>query len=149
MSIENYPCNLSPNGFCPDCTNDGPLCDFDECPLVLVNHYVKVPDGMDFNTEFPTYILAYCPDTVSWFATNKRFFYYEYPTEFKTEDEAIKFFRSHAAEFYRIGKEITEYLPSFAVGVVFLDNTGESICVCEERNDEAMKRARDDDYAEF
>lgn len=60
MSIKNYPCNLSPNGFCPDCTNDGPLCDFDECPYV-----------------------------------------------------------------------------------------GESICVCEECNDEAMNRARDDDYAEF
>ena len=36
--------------------------------------YEKVPDGFSFSTEFDTYILAYCPDDCTWFATNKRFF---------------------------------------------------------------------------
>lgn len=31
MSIR-YPCPIAPGGFCPDCTSDGPICDFDICP---------------------------------------------------------------------------------------------------------------------
>lgn len=27
-----YPCLLAPGGLCPDCTSDGPPCDFDMCP---------------------------------------------------------------------------------------------------------------------
>lgn len=27
--------------------------------------YEELPDGMDFSTTFPTYILAFCPDTDS------------------------------------------------------------------------------------
>ena len=46
--------------------------------------YEKVPDGMDFSTEFDTYIIAYCPDQCEWFVTNHRFFYYEYDMEFAT-----------------------------------------------------------------
>lgn len=30
MSIK-YPCDIAPGGICPDCTNDGPLCEFDTC----------------------------------------------------------------------------------------------------------------------
>lgn len=30
MSIR-YPCEIAPGGVCPDCTNDGPLCEFDTC----------------------------------------------------------------------------------------------------------------------
>ena len=41
--------------------------------------YESIPDGYEFSTEFPTYILGFCPDTDSWFATNQRFFFYEYP----------------------------------------------------------------------
>ena len=47
--------------------------------------YKTVPQEFDFNTEFPTWIIAFCPDTDSWFVTNKRFFYYEYEKEFETE----------------------------------------------------------------
>lgn len=34
--------------------------------------YEPLPDvdGVTFNTKFPTYILAFCPDSDSWFATN-------------------------------------------------------------------------------
>lgn len=56
----------------------------------------------DFNTEFPTYILAFCPDTDTWFATNKRFFFYEYDKEFQTKDEAELFFCKNAQIFYDI-----------------------------------------------
>lgn len=56
-------------------------------------YYVTIPDEYDFNTEFDTYIIAFCPDTDSWFVTNKRFFYYEYNKEFETEEDGIDFFK--------------------------------------------------------
>ena len=37
MDKLNYPCDKTPNGLCVDCTNDGPLCDFDECKYMSLN----------------------------------------------------------------------------------------------------------------
>ena len=31
MNKLNHLCNKTPNRLCVDCTNDGPLCEFDEC----------------------------------------------------------------------------------------------------------------------
>ena len=45
--------------------------------------YVEIQKEYDFTTEFPTWIIAYCVDTDSWFCTNQRFFYYEYPEDWK------------------------------------------------------------------
>lgn len=87
--------------------------------------YQKVPDGMDFSTEFDTYIIAYCPDLCEWFATNKRFFYFEYEKEFPTESDAVAYFKSHVQEFYDIEIQIAEYRPSFAFGKVWLSTTNE------------------------
>ena len=39
--------------------------------------YEELPEGKNFSDTFPTYILAFCPDTDSWFATNERYFFYE------------------------------------------------------------------------
>lgn len=47
--------------------------------------YERIQDGFDFDTKFQTCILAFCPDTDSWFVTNERFFYYEYPMCYKTK----------------------------------------------------------------
>lgn len=83
--------------------------------------YEAVPDGYTFSSTFDTYILGYCPDTLSWFATNQRFFYFEYDKEFSTKEEAEKYFREHAKEFYEIELKITDYRPSFADKTIYLD----------------------------
>lgn len=99
--------------------------------------YVSVPDGMDFSTEFDTYILAFCPDSDSWFATNKRFFYYEYPKDFASEEMAIRYFKDNAKDFYDIEMKIGVYKPSFTVGAIHLDNTRETIIIDKEKYENA------------
>ena len=42
MNKLNYPCNKTPNGLCIDCTNDGPLCDFDECKYMNQNQKLEI-----------------------------------------------------------------------------------------------------------
>ena len=37
MNKLNYQCDKTPNGLCIDCTNDGPLCDFDECKYISLH----------------------------------------------------------------------------------------------------------------
>ena len=81
--------------------------------------YVTIPEEYDFTTEFPTWIIAYCVDTDSWFCTNQRFFYYEYPDEFQCEDDAITYFKNHIDEFIKLNREMH---PKKADGV-FLENT--------------------------
>ena len=80
---------------------------------------VSIPDEYDFSTEFPTWIIAYCPDINSWFCTNKRFFYYEYPEEFQCEKDAIHYFVNHLEKFV----ELTRELYSKKTNEVFLENT--------------------------
>lgn len=61
---------------------------------------------MSFDTEFPTWIIAYCVDSNSWFCTNKRFFYYEYPVEFGSENDGIEYFKEHVYEFFKLSQEM-------------------------------------------
>lgn len=82
---------------------------------------VSIPEEFGFNTEFPTWIIAYCVDADSWFCTNKRFFYYEYPMEFQSESAAIEYFRNNVPEFIKLSREM---YPK-AVDSVFLENTFE------------------------
>lgn len=91
--------------------------------------YESIPDGMDFSTEFPAYILAFCPDICSWFATNQRFFYYEYPMDFPNEDAAIGYFKRNPDVFMNLEKRMVSYRPSFLEGGVWLENTNELIPV--------------------
>lgn len=81
--------------------------------------YVTVPDGYDFTTEFPSWIIAYCPDTNSWLCTNQRFFYYEYPEEFQCENDAATYFRNHIGDFIKLNNEMHPR----KVDSVFLENT--------------------------
>ena len=72
--------------------------------------YKEIPSGYDFSSTFDTWILAYCPDIGSWFATNERFFFYEYPMEFENEEAAIKYFKENPGVFLKIEEDIgTEY----------------------------------------
>ena len=75
----------------------------------------------DFSTEFPTWIIAYCPDTDSWFCTNKRFFYYEHDAEFACEKDAIDYFKANITEFSRLNRELSCHKRAD----VFLENTRE------------------------
>ena len=85
--------------------------------------YEEIPDGYDFNTIFPTWIIGFCPDTGSFFVTNKRFFFYEFEKEFKSEDEGIEFFESNLLFFYQLQNRLMKYLPTFLKNKIFLDNT--------------------------
>lgn len=93
---------------------------------IIIAHE-RLPGVYDFNTEFDTYILAYCPDTCSWFATNKRFFYFEYPKEFGSEEEALEFIRNHAHIFLDFEESLGIYRPDFAADKIFIDNTKECV----------------------
>ena len=96
--------------------------------------YKSVPDGFDFDSEFPTYIIAFCPDTDSWFVTNKRFFYYEYPVEFEDENSGISYFKEHAEIFVKLEEDMKiERYSEYRCGV-WLYNTNEFI-KSEEQND--------------
>lgn len=86
-----------------------------------------LPDEMNFSTEFSTYILAFCPDTDSWFATNQRFFYYEYPMDFPNEEAAISYFKRNPDVFLKLEESMEVHRPSFFNGGVWLDNTKEFV----------------------
>ena len=55
-----------------------------------------------FNKKHKTWIIAYCPDNNSWFTTNERNFYYEYPDEFQSENDAKHYFRQNIKDFVNI-----------------------------------------------
>jgi hypothetical protein len=82
---------------------------------------IEISDEYGFGSEFPTWIIAYCPDTDSWFCTNKRFFYYEYSKEFECENDAIEYFRNHVPEFTQLNHEL---YPK-RTRRIFLENTRE------------------------
>lgn len=88
--------------------------------------YKEIPEEYDFTTEFSTWIIAYCIDTNSWFCTNKRFFYYEYPEEFQSENEAIKYFRNNVFTFLKLNNEMYPKKNDN----VFLENTKELMGFC-------------------
>lgn len=89
--------------------------------------YVAIPDGYNFNTEFDTYIIAFCPDTDSWFVTNQRFFYYEYDKEFVTEEDGIAFFKNNPKIFYDEEIRMDVYRPSFRKNGVWLENINDLV----------------------
>lgn len=83
--------------------------------------YIEIQEEYNFSTEFPTWIIAYCIDTNSWFCTNQRFFYYEYNKEFQSENDAIEYFRNNIPEFFKLNRKM---YPK-KVNSVLLENTGE------------------------
>lgn len=93
--------------------------------------YEELPDGVNFDTKFLTYILAFCPDTDSWFATNERAFFYEYPMDFPNEETAIAYFKRNPEVFMNLENGMVKYRPSFRDGGVFLENIKELIAVPE------------------
>ena len=83
--------------------------------------YKEVPKEYDFDHKFDTWIIAFCPDTLDWFVTNERFFFYEYNKEFNSEQEAIDYFLDNALEFYKIEEQIMK-IPEFTQNKLWLSN---------------------------
>lgn len=77
----------------------------------------------NYNKEFDTYIIAFCPDTDSYFITNKRGFYYEYQGEFISESTAIDFFTRHINIFIDIRNELLKNMGQRAKDSIYLENT--------------------------
>ena len=91
--------------------------------------YIKLPNDTNFNKKFPTWIIAFCPDTNSWFVTNERYFYFEFPFEFKTEQAGIDYFVENPSIFYGIETEICRRNLEFDECTVYLDNINAEVKV--------------------
>ena len=65
-------------------------------------------EEMPSNASIPhnTWIIAFCPDSDSFFATNKRAFFWETEEEFNTEADAINYFEKQINYFLDVKNEI-------------------------------------------
>lgn len=71
-----------------------------------------------------TYIIAFCPDTDSFFVTNQRYFYYECSLlEFECEERCISYFERHVFEFVAIRNQIMRNFGQKEKNNVYLENT--------------------------
>lgn len=91
--------------------------------------YSEIPKEYNFDSKFDTYILAFCPDTDSWFATNERFFYYEYPMDFPNEAAAIEYFKRNPKAFLELERTMEVYRPKFNNGGVYLENINKLVAI--------------------
>lgn len=92
-----------------------------------VNMYRELKGNENFSDKYPTWIIAYCLDTDSFFATNQRHFFWEYDDEFQCENDAINYFRNHLNEFRNARKEILNNCGGWSIDKdLFLENTKES-----------------------
>lgn len=86
--------------------------------------YAEVSE--DFNTKYDTWVIAFCPDTNTFFATNERHFFWESPNEFKTEYEAIRNFALDTLYYILVRNELMSSMFYGTMNVdykVFLENT--------------------------
>ena len=86
--------------------------------------YVEVNEPI--NTEYDTYIIAYCPDFDEFFATNNRHFFWHTTQAFATAKEAIEYFEKNVPYFWSVKNEIMsgfvyDWKQDFRV---WFDNTG-------------------------
>lgn len=92
--------------------------------MIMVD-YVEINEPL--NTKYPTWIIAFCPDTNSFFATNERHFFWESEEEFDSEESAINYFKKQTQHFIDINNLIMgEYYPypnGDVAKKVWLDNT--------------------------
>ena len=77
--------------------------------------YKELDKNEAFSDTYATWIIAYCPDTDSFFSTNQRHFYWEYNDEFQCENDAINYFRNHTKEFWDVRKEILRHTGGWSI----------------------------------
>lgn len=84
----------------------------------------QLPNNNNTNAEYPTWIIAFSRKCDYWFVTNRRNFDYEYPVEFKSEQDGIDFFLNRPSIFFSIEAELKNYCIGYDECVVYLDNVG-------------------------
>lgn len=94
--------------------------------IVLMNiEYIEMEEP--FDTKYPTWIIAFCPDTDSFFVTNERHFFWESEEEFDSEETGIYYFEHHVKHYINIEKEIMGQMmfgDKFSdINMVWLENT--------------------------
>ena len=77
----------------------------------------------EFNTKSKTYIIAFCPDSNSFFVTNERHFYWEFEEEFDSEEAGVVYFEHHINDFLAINNEIMDKMCNYQTDKVWLENT--------------------------
>lgn len=78
----------------------------------------------DFMQPHDTWIIAFCPDTDSFFATNQRAFFWETEEEFNTEQDAIYYFERHIKYFVDIENDfMCRIVYNWNSNKVYLENT--------------------------
>lgn len=66
--------------------------------------YIKIEES--FDTKYPTWIIAFCPDTTSFFVTNERHFFWESEEEFDSEEAGIYYFEHQVQQFMNVANQI-------------------------------------------
>ena len=66
--------------------------------------YLEIEDS--FNKEYPTWIIAYCPDLNSFFVTNQRHFFWESEEEFDSEEAGIYYFEHQTQRFMNVANQM-------------------------------------------
>jgi hypothetical protein len=88
--------------------------------------YQELKGNENFSDKYATWIIAYCLDTDSFFATNQRHFFWEYNDEFQCENDAVNYFRNHLDEFINARKDILSHCGGWSIDKdLFLENTKE------------------------
>ena len=87
-----------------------------------------------FSKEYPTWIIAFCPDTDSFFITRQRRFFWEFSLVFQTEEQAIKYFEEHAEYFVTMHNHLAKACGGIKSDAdkVFLENTKKHVGIEEE-----------------
>ena len=94
--------------------------------------YKKLKDNESFSDTYATWIIAYCLDTDSFFATSQRHFYWEYNDEFQCENDAIKYFRNNLNEFWNARKDILSHAGGWSIDRdLFLENRKEGFNIID------------------
>ena len=110
---------------------NGVYLDSFELPLSAFNEQVFLTEEESkviapFNKEYPTYIIAYSPDTDAFFITNQRQFFYEYDKEFKNEKEAFAYFKNNFLEFIKIRNVCQQLMGQKLNKQIYIDLGAES-----------------------
>jgi hypothetical protein len=87
--------------------------------------YVEVKES--FSTVYPTYVIAYCIDTNSWFITNQRHWYFQFEEEFKTEGEALKWIDDNRCKVLNMQNEMLSRSNQTVVNSICLESGEMSI----------------------
>lgn len=61
------------------------------------------PDAMQ---SHDTWIIAFCPDTNSFFVTDQRAFYWEFEKEFDSEQDGVNYFEDNVQYFINVANEM-------------------------------------------